>query len=175
MKPAALSSLAALALTLYLAAPASASAAECKLVLTGAVTQEFPCKAELWKRSDTLWNLIVIVPSDKPFDASASFNFTSSPEAATAYSMASKPVDYVDVSIRDKHAKGFAAWAAGVKKTKNQFDRKDRPLPPPQGAVEAKLTAIGAKAPEVHGTVQATLKADMMNTAKGDVKATFTF
>lgn len=169
-----LTSTAVLALAALTAAPAPASAAECKVELMGATMQHFPCKAELRQRSQTLWQLIVSVGSDKPFDASATVNFKAKPQAGVLYSLGAKPLDFAAVSVVDKHAKRATSWSAGVKKTRDQWDPKGRPLPPPSGSLDVKLDAIGTE-PDVHGVVQSNLKPGPMNESKAPVIATFTF
>lgn len=154
---------------------ASPALAECKVVLSGAVSREFACKAELWKRSAELSQLVVTVRSDQPFDVSAMVSFVGAP-AAGSYGFDSKKVDAVDVLARDKKAKGIAAWTASLSRKPAAFSRNPTQVPAPRGDAKVELAGVAAQ-PEVHGTVTATLKADEMNaaTGKGDVTATFSF
>lgn len=143
---------------------------DCKAKLTGAVEQEFPCKAEL-RFLNGAWRLNVDLGPSRPWDLGALVNFgAGKPEVGKVYTM--KDVEDVSVDGRDKHDKESNSWTALARKKPSQFG--PRTIPPPKGSATAKFTAVGAE-PEVHGTVTSTMKPDTFNKNKKDLEVTFTF
>lgn len=139
----------------------------CTVKITGGLEKSFACRAELQNLNG--WILVLGGSSSLPVDFGGTVSFEGQPVLNKIYTI--NDVDSVSLMARDKHDKDGNSFSATASTKPPMFGPK---LSPPVGAMALKITSVGPKS-IVHGTLESTLKPDMLNKEKKDVVLSFEF